>query len=324
MQIHPDIAALRSDPALQRHAQAPLSSSLANWRESETAHAIAADLEAYDEGHPLGGCEELARLLSDLEFAKSFVDRWCSVIFNPLLEQPLAQVPARHNVGAGLTTIQLMSAGRTTLSLMAYEKVPGASEPTSVMFADREVCEIVLWGTASGCCHQIARMHNDSARINTFPMTYEPGTSVTLSARQQNRQFVNVEGAMLVLQLIRTPEDPTPTSQYSLDDGRLLHQANGNKRASQHLLALDVLGALGRADAVPAMEELALAEGEDLDLRWEAVRQTLALETASGMKLLGELSAKEHDSLSKPATSLQQSLIAANAQLSKETVLCPA
>ncbi|MEL6878286.1 MAG: hypothetical protein AAGL68_09340 [Pseudomonadota bacterium] len=220
-----------------------------------------------------------------------------------------------------------MSAGNVTLSLLAYEERADVVEPSSVLFADRDVSEIVLAGEAHGLAHRITGLENGCAQIDTAKVIYAPGSRMVMHAGAQNRQIVSVEGAMLVLQLIRSPDRPSPTREYSLEDGRLLHQASGNKRASQHFLALDVLGAMERHDAVSAMVELALSVDDEADLRWEAVRQTLALDTAAGLSLLRELSRRDTDLLSAPAASLQQSLIAANAQLaqlSKEVATCPA
>ncbi len=326
MQIHPDIAALRSDPTLQRHAQMPMTRAVAEWQSKSDVVALKEELEAYDAGRPLGMCETLSGVLSNYETASRFIGDWCNGLLAPLMDQPLGQVPLRHNVAPGLATLQLMNSGGTTLSLFVYSELSSAAEPQSAVFADREVCEIVLAGKAHGVQHQLTGIHSGRARINSCPTTYEADSCVTQPAGVQTREFLRVEGSMLLLQLTRIPAKPKPSREYLLSDGTLIHQVSADKRSSQHFMAVDVLGAMERGDAVPVMQELALCMGDDADLRWEAVRQTLALDAAEGMALLSRLSGRKDDPIAPPAASLKQTLIAANARLAdlaKEAEPCP-
>lgn len=327
MQVHPDIAALRSNPALQRQAHQEMSEAYSAWKESEAFQLVKADLKAFEEGASFADCNELMRLLSDLEFAQGFVGAWRDALLEPLRAQPLANIPSRHSISHGLTTIQLMVVGSTTLSLLAYEERADLAEPTSALFVDRDLHEIVLAGGAQGTRNRLKHVEGGSAEIVTQSLQVQPGWTASYAPRIDARQVTRVAGSMLVLQLTRTPTRPAPSRLYSIPDGNLLQQTSGNKRASQNFLALDVLGAMGRDDAVPAMAELALAAEEEADLRWEAVRQVLGLDAAQGMALLGQLAEREADGLATPARSLQQSLIEANAQLArfaKENTQCPA
>ncbi len=327
MQIHPDIAALRSDPALQRQAHAPMAAAYEGWQNGTLCKSVAAELANYAAGQTLAECEQLMRLVTDIEAAQGFVAEWQTGLLGALRDQPLGSIPSRHSISVGLTTVQLMTSGNARLSLLAYEERADIAEPTSVMFTDGQAHEIVLAGKAHGIRYKCDPVTADRATIAAAPILYEQAYSISLNSASETRQFITVDGSILLLQLTRTPDRPQPSKAYALADGKLIHQASGNKRASQHFLALDVLGAMERADAVPVMTELALSRDEEVDLRWEAVRQTLSLDAGHGLSLLQRLADIPDDPLFVPSTALFQSLIQANAQiacLAKETAPCPA
>lgn len=327
MQVHPDISALRSDAALQRQANDTMSAAFSDWKESEGYARIASDLKAYDQGRALADCADLGRMLANVEAADAFVASWRDALLAALRTQPLGNVPSRHSISKGLTTIQLTVAGNATLSLLAYEERSDLAEPQSAMFVDRELHEMVLAGGATGMRHTLSQEQGGQAQVASHNFEYQWGSTASFAPCTDARQFTRVAGSMLVLQLSRTPARPAPSALYSLDNGTLLQRTSGNKRASQNFLALDVLGAMGRTDAVLAMIELASSHSEEPELRWEAVRQVLGLDAAQGMTLLGQLSARDTDPLAAPAQSLQQSLVQADAQLAqfaKENARCPA
>jgi hypothetical protein len=76
-----------------------------------------------------------------------------------------------------------------------------------------------------------------------------------------------------------------------------------------------VLGALESPPALDAMAQVALDQMREPDLRWEAVRQLLALDAAQGFALLGLLADHQHDPLSEPSRRLKHQLAAAYPQL---------
>ncbi|MEP3049965.1 MAG: hypothetical protein ABJP48_03280 [Erythrobacter sp.] len=286
-----------------------------NWRADPIAAPILRAFELYANGAAIDECGELAHLLTDHLAAMKFVEKWQDLFLEALSQEPLGQIPNRHNYAAGLATMQLFSAQGATLSLLAYEALDNAREPQSALFVDREIHEVVLAGEARGHHHRICKTGGPQAEIESSDQCWRVGAKIALRPRDETRQFVEINGMMLVLQLARSPQHPLESREYSLTDGSLIHQASGDKRASQDFIALDVLGALGRQDAIPAMEQMALNAAREANLRWEAVRQLLSLNAAKGMALLNRLIANNADPLSQPAQSLRQSLTAANSRL---------
>ena len=136
-----------------------------------------------------------------------------------------------------------------------------------------------------------------------------------LRARCEARQILKVERSHLLLQLTREPERPAPTRLVSLETGETQHTASGDKSASQAVMALSVLGALKTRASLEGMEETARNLAEDQDVRWEALRQALGLDTACGLKLLTELQDGIDDPLAIPAGALSAQLFKAQPEL---------
>ena len=80
-------------------------------------------------------------------------------------------------------------------------------------------------------------------------------------------------------------------------------------------MALGVLGALQDHDPMEMMEETALNSTEDLDVRWEAVRQALGLEPSKGLDLLQPLANGKAAPLAEPAKALSLQLLHAQPEL---------
>jgi hypothetical protein len=84
-----------------------------------------------------------------------------------------------------------------------------------------------------------------------------------------------------------------------------------------------LLGAMGRTDAVPVFADIAKQGGEQL--RWEALRNCLALDSVAGFQALGKVAGDPDDTLVGSAAALKTQLLAAHPQFSKlEEAPCPA
>jgi hypothetical protein len=95
----------------------------------------------------------------------------------------------------------------------------------------------------------------------------------------------------------------------------LIKSASGDKTASRDMLALGVLGALAYSPSLDAMERTARDDDRAPDLRWEAVRQSLALDPARGFAMLNRLAERASDELREPAKRLRHQLLVAYPQL---------
>jgi len=319
MRVAEELTALRSNRALQRRTQAEMDRALADWTGTAEVKALNRELAAYSLGAPLNSLAILAGLLHSFDQADQFTRRVCDIVLRPLRSNPLAQVPFQHSFSNGFMTIRLASAGGAALSLLCYEERSDLAAPASASFADRDLHEIVVAGEASALVHRI----QPTGKIETQGIRLAPGACCHTAAQSMSRQLVAVRGRIVVLQLARTPDRPGPTREISLSNGALVHQACGDKAASQAEMALAVLGAMKRKDALEAMAITARAG--PAHLRWEAIRQVLALDPVEGMHLLASAGSDEQDELRAPAQALHRRLARQYPELLKESCEpCPA
>jgi hypothetical protein len=71
---------------------------------------------------------------------------------------------------------------------------------------------------------------------------------------------------------------------------------------------------MGRKEAAPTMAEIARGAGSD-GLRWQALREALALDTAVGFRALSVLARAPDDPLAMPAGALRAQLVEAHPEL---------
>jgi len=311
MHVHPAVTALQGHPALQRRSQAFMDTTLAAWLDGGHVQALRGELARYDRGNALEHLPGLRLLITDHGEATDFAQHFCSILIEVLRAEPLTQVPLRHSANGGYSRLQLLQSGGVALSLCAYE--PSEPQvPMTAQFVDSEVRELVLAGNVQGLMHSI---EGGGTKLRTRPKEWRAGSQITGRPRLDARHFVRVGETALVLQLTRTPAQPMPIREHSLIDGALIQQTSGDKRASEQVMALSVLGAMEHRAAIGAMVGFAGEADRDSDARWEAVRQVLALDSVCGLSLLAQLGSSTDDPLSEPANALRDSLFAANPQL---------
>ena len=77
---------------------------------------------------------------------------------------------------------------------------------------------------------------------------------------------------------------------------------------------LALLGRMRRAEAAPTMAAMAREAGPD-GLRWQALREALALDTAEGFRALCHVARASDDPLAMPAGALRAQLVEAHPEL---------
>lgn len=305
MIVRPAIAGLRSRPAPQPCVDA----ALARWQERPQVRRVMAALGDYGAGAALGALPGLARLLSSPARARALAGDLIAPLAAALRAEPLAQLPLGHSAAPGVARIRLGQSGRASLNLAVFARRE-AWQPVSVLFEDGEAHELVLAGAGQGrACRQAAQ------GLVCTDIACTPGTRITRRGPREARQILAVTQPLLVLQLLREAACPQPAREVAIADGALLKMISACKRTSQRMMALGVLGALEHRPALAVMARLALDGAAERDLRWEALRQVLALDSAQGLALLAELAARAQDALGPPAASLRRDLIAAHPDL---------
>lgn len=305
MQVHPELAKLRSGDVPQPSCDA----ALAAWRGLPDVAAVLAAVARYDAGEQLDDLPALARIASDHAAALGFVAGLITLLIAALQAEPLAQLSMGHSAAPGMARLRLAGHARAGLTLVAFARRARVASP-SALFEDCAVHEIVVAGEGRALLHRL----NDTS-LTTGETALAPGMRLTRDGADAARQIIAVTRPLLMLQITREAARPQASREISLDDGRLIKSISGCKRSSQQVMALGVLGALAHRPALGEMERLARDGEAERDLRWEALRQLLALDAGRGLSALALLADRPEDSLAASAATLRRNLIAAHPDL---------
>ena len=226
--------------------------------------------------------------------------------------------------------MQLAEVGGAVLSLVSIEGEVLHQRPAAqtLCFTDCERHEIGLVGEGEARTVSLT----DSAKpLQFLDIQLRVGSRTSMSGPNTTRIIDRVSQRLVALRLSRTPANPVPTREFRLMDGELVHQASADRRASRHEMFLATLGRMGRSDASPIMAEMALegtregiATGAD-HLRWETLRECLALDTASGFAALSQIAADAADLFARHAGALRAQLLEEPPQIARlEAASCRA
>lgn len=319
MQVHPAIAALRSDDAPQRQAQTALFAALDAWRATPATSAVIADLARYGHGAGIEQCQVLATLFEQTDKSADFAACFTSAVVRALAGVPFGHVPLRHSTDGVVSTLLLARRGRAAMFLTAINgaELVRQPSPVSVSFAASEAHEVVLAGSA-----EADLVTCGEGGLDLAPVVLKPGGNLVRDCRREALILRRVYGTLVSLRLQRRAAEPVATREVELASGRLIHQAAATAADSRAELMVALLGRMGRSDAAPALARIARGSGAD-GLRWQALRECLALDTAAGFVALTVLARTPDDALAAPAGALRAQLVEAYPQLA-EAEACPA
>jgi hypothetical protein len=322
---HPVLRALRGDATPQRHAQQAMIAAAARWRATPRAAGVLADLDAFATCRALAECPSLSALFDEEDpAALALAGEFAAITARQLAGEPLGQVAMRHFTDGMTSTLLLARRGNVTLALIAVDGVAlrGAPLPTTADFGPFETWERVLAGSGSAELVERRADHGQGADLRRRPVALAPGKVICGDAERQSVILRAVEGCLVTLRLQRRRKGAGLSREYRLADGALVHQAAGNPRDSRIELMLALLGRMGRTDAAPLAASIATAPGSAA-LRWQALRECLALDTATGFAALTAVARATGDELAVAAGALRSQLIEAHPQLA-EIAPCPA
>ncbi|MCB2078399.1 MAG: hypothetical protein KDE55_11955 [Novosphingobium sp.] len=325
MIIHPDLRALRGDDSPQRDAQAALYDAVGSWRETRPVADMIADIEAFATVRSLAECPALSALFDESDpAAVNLAWSFAQSAIAALGQAPLGHVPLRHFTDGAISTLLLARSGNVTLSIVAIdgEGLAGRPAPVTADFAPGEMWEHVLSGHARAKLVERRSATDGQADLRVRGIALAPGKVICRDGARQSLQLREVDGCLVSLRLQRRHANAKPTREYALADGRLVHQAAGNPRDSRVELMLALLGRMERTDAAPLLCEIAIEPGSTA-LRWQSLREALALDTSAGFAALTTIARSPEDALAPAAGALRAQLVEAHPQL-EELARCRA
>lgn len=326
MHIHPAIRALRGDDAPQRAAQQAAHDAMASWAALPGQVQLRAELDAFAAGaRDMADCPLLSALFEEgHRAARDLADGYAGAAAQVMAEQPFAHLPQRHTGDGTVSMLLLVRSGNVMLTLCAIDGEAFAAQPgaSHAGFWPGESWEHVLAGSAWSDLVERRGGSDDRAVLHTRAIRLEPGRVICRDADRQALIHREISGTLVTLRLQRRRPRAGPSREYALTDGRLAHQVAGNPRDSRLELMMALLGRMKRRDAAPLIAGIAQGEGSEA-LRWQALREGLALDTATGFAALCRVAADAADPLAAPAGALRSQLIETYPQLARIDP-CPA
>ena len=323
VRIAPRIHALCGDRSAQRTMREAVAAAVGGCRRDRAIAPVLAALEAYGAGADLGDCPALEALFSVPGSARETIAPFIARLVALQRNDPLVQLAFRHQSGGDFHFLQIAAKGRATLGLALHDRRCQRGAGGIATFPHAERHEVVLAGRAELGLLEIAHDGVAEATIIERRRRVAVGSVLAFTGAGRSRIVRRVDGRLLVLRLARIAEAPLPTRQFALPAGRLVHRASGDRCESRHEMMLALLGRMRRADAAPAMAAMTRA-GSD-HLRWQALRECLALDTAEGFRALARIAADRTDPLAAKAGALRATLLEAHPELVRlEHAPCPA
>ena len=308
MFVRDELKALRGDDREARTHRVAMEEALEDCRREPRLAAVLEQLLRYGEGGNFAHCPALLALFEHTGAARDLLRPLIGRLTALHRAYPLAQLAFRHRSQAGTHVLQIAARGHATLSLVLQDQDAGA-EHIIATFADADQREVVLAGKASACLFEIVAEERDRVILNSVRTELQSGARMKCTGPRQSRLIKPSHDSLLTLRLARTAGSPGPTRRVDVRSGRIVHRASGNAADSRAELAMLLLGRMGRDDALPVLATR--TRTGDAQLRWQALRQCLALDAATGLPLLERI-AKDH------ADPLYQAAGALLAQLQRE------
>lgn len=323
MLVDPRIAGLRADDGMQQVMRQAATRAVRRCRSDEAVRSVLAALDRYAAGDGLADCPALADALASERAARAFLRPYIAQLSALQRRFPLVELSMRHQSARGYHSLELAGRGQVTLGLAVHECAPEAGRCDVAAFPDAERHELVIGGKAEVELLEIRSENGSHARIGRTAKRVASGARMILAGHRQARILRHVHRPLVMLRLVRTAARPLPTRQFAISTGKLLHRAHGDRSESRQELMFALLGRMRRADAAPALAQATLAGSPHL--RWQALRECLALDSALGLVALERMAADRADPLFGPASSLRAQLAAAYPQLDRKGhALCPA
>lgn len=298
-----------------------MKAALDNWRAETDAASALADFERFGEGAALEDCPSLDHLFTGQGDAERLIQALVRHFSLAIAANPLGHPPFRNSFSGQNSTIQLASSGRAQLLLQARE--PGEYKSEIASYSDNLRFDAVLAGEAKA---RIIRIHGPEELVgfSEEPIAICGGTRLAFDCTGEMLMAEKVERRLVTLRLLQAAPEPRPVREYCRKTGRLMHRSAGKLSSSRREMMTALLGRMERADAAPVLADIALRPGED-SLRWQALRECLALDTAEGFGALIAIARNADDPLAGDAGALRAQLVEAHSQLRElEKSQCPA
>ena len=298
--------------ALSRHDHYPRDDIARRQRMQQHAAALDAQWRAEDAA-PGGIGHAMLRMTGadpDIIFAKlssyltdhSWVQRRLRAALALSAADPFAMPPLRMFSGGALGGLILAEVPPITLSLMIRPfNQPTPRDPSVIFSPGHGLTQIVRSGGA--CIRRYRVRLSDEERAGKFrSATAAPlevlgtaplgdGDQIRVDQQCESFNLTPGDGDLVMLQLFVHAASRVPMREYDPTTGRLIRAAAAGRATSFRQMGLAVLRAFGRSDAAPLFA--AALNDDDFAMRWQVMRELVALDPQAALPPLGTMAADD-------------------------------
>ena len=213
---------------------------------------------------------------------------------------PFAMPPLRIFSGGALGGMILAEVPPITLSLIIRPfNQPAPRDPSVIFSPGHGLTQIVRSGGARVRRYRVALDDAELAggfrAASAAPLkdigeaSLTDGDQIRVDQQCESFNLIPGTGDLVMLQLFVHEQSRVPMREYDPATGRLIRAAAGGRATSFRQMGLAVLRACGRSDAAPLFAA-ALADN-DFAMRWQVMRELLALDPEAALPHLGAMAA---------------------------------
>ncbi len=280
------------------------------------------ELERFGAGAGLEQCPQLEKLFTECGEAERLMSLLSRHYCAALRDTPIGHPPFRTGFDGKASSTLLARSGRA--QLMVQTREPGFYGADAITLSDAARYDAVLAGKAEASIVRVRRAGEDRVYISAQSMPLTGEERIALDRSSETLVVERVEQRLVSLQLMRDAADPDPKRTYDLETGKLVNQSAASVAISRQEAMIALLGRMRRSDVAPELARIALAE-KDVSLRWQALRECIALDSECGFCTLARIARTGDDSLAAAAGALRAQLLETYPEFVRlEAEKCPA
>lgn len=213
-----------------------------------------------------------------------------------------ARPPLRVFSGNGLSGLILAEVAPITLSLMIRPfNHPAPRDPSVIFSPGHGLTQIVRSGGAGIRRYRVRLSEEELAgkfrRATAAPLEdmgqaqLADGDQIRVDQQTESFNLTPGDSDLVMLQLFVHATSRVPMREYNPATGRLIRAAAAGRATSFRQMGLAVLRAFGRTDAAPHF--VAAVGDDDFAMRWQAMRELVALDPQSALPHLSTMAADD-------------------------------
>lgn len=213
-----------------------------------------------------------------------------------------ARPPLRIFSGSALSGLILAEVAPITLSLMIRPfNQPAPRDPSVIFSPGHGLTQIVRSGGAAIRRYRVRLSEEERAgkfrQATAAPLEdlgqapLADGDQIRIDQQSESFNLIPGDSDLVMLQLFVHAASRVPMREYDPATGRLIRAAAAGRATSFRQMGLAVLRAFGRTDAAPLFA--AALDDDDFAMRWQVMRELVALAPQSALPHLSAMAADD-------------------------------